>query len=106
MHGDVDDASLVVEHRQNTSPSLAAIFGLEQSAFAARSIKSSECTDIDDVGIGRMDYDVADLIGSLEPHILPRFAAVGRFVDAVAKRYGVTRIRFARPDPHNVFVRR
>ena len=51
-----------------------------------------------------MNDDVADLKRFFQPHILPTFAAVGGFVDAVAVRHWVTRVVFPGADPNDIGI--
>ena len=63
MHDEVDDAGLVVEDT-DALPGLAAVGGLEQAALLVRAVEPAEGADVDDVGILRVDDDLADLEGS------------------------------------------
>ncbi len=90
----------------NLLPGLARIDGFEQPAFLVWAIKSSECADVDDIGVLRMDDDSANLIRSRQALVLPRFSAIGGEVDAIAIGDGVARVGFAGADPDDVAIRR
>src|SRR5262249_1029301 len=105
VHDDIDDAGLVVDV-VNSLPGLAAVSRLEEAAFLIGAIEPAERADINSVGILRMNYDAADLEALGEPLVLPRFAAVGGAIDAVAIGDGVARIGFAGADPDDVPIGR
>src|SRR6185312_9030687 len=62
--------------------------------------------DVHDVGVARVDDDLADVLGLLEPHALPRLASVDRLVDAVTEVGGPLRVVLARAEPEDVGVLR
>jgi len=88
----------------NLVPGLAAVGGLEQTAFFVRTIQSSERADINDIGVFGMDDDSANLKGLVKAFVLPVFAAVGREVDAIAIGDGVARVGLAGADPDDVAI--
>ncbi len=55
----------------------------------------AERTDVDDVGILRIDDDPADLARVLQADVRPGRAAIGGFIDAVAGRQIGTNIGLA-----------
>src|SRR5579871_5680467 len=103
MHGEIDDAGLII-NVEDLLPGRAAVGRLEEPALLIGSIEPAKGPDVNDVGIFGMDLDAARLEGLLEPHVLPGLAPIGRFVHAVAIRNGVARIVFARSDPDNVSI--
>src|SRR5258706_1988830 len=98
MHLHIDPPRLVIDI-QDSLPGTAAVHGFVEAALFAGAVKPAESANIDDVGIGAMDGDTADLERLLQPHVLPGFAAIGRFVDAIAPGDRVSRIVLAVADP-------
>ncbi len=105
VHANVDDAGLVVEV-PDSFPGLAAVDGLVQAALLAGAVQPAEGADVDDVGVGGMNDDLADLERLLEAHVAPGLAAVGGLVDAVAVGNRVARVVLAGADPDDIAVRR
>ena len=101
----IDRAGLVVDV-EHLRPGLPSITCLEHAAFLAGRPQASHRRDVDNVGIGRVDDDAADLPGFLQPHPLPRLAGVGRLVDAVARVRDADARGVPGADPHDVLVRR
>ena len=62
-----------VEH---TLPRFAAVLGAVDAAFFVVAPKSAERGDVDDVGVGWVHFDVADLERLAKPHVLPGLAGV------------------------------
>ena len=83
MHDHVHDAGFGILF-EDMFPGHAAVGGLEDAAFRVVAVAAAEGADVDDVGIGGMDEDFADLVGLVQAHVFPGFAAVGGLVDAVA----------------------
>src|SRR5207248_3053692 len=54
------------------------------SALRIRTVRMSEDCDEEAIRIARIDDDRGDLLAVVEAEVLPRFAGVGGFVDAVA----------------------
>jgi hypothetical protein len=69
---------------QNFFPRRAAVGRLENSALGVRTPEVACGRDVNDVVVAGIDHDARDRARILESHILPRPAAVGRLVDAVA----------------------
>ena len=90
---------------EHLAPRLAAINGLEQPALVVRPPQMTERGDVDDVGIGGVNDDAADVVALLQAHVAPRGAAVHRLVDAVAPRRALTVVRLAGAGPDDVAVR-
>ena len=65
-------------------PGFAAIGGAVDAALVVGSAEMAERGDVDDVGIAGMDDNATDVVGVRETHVLPCFAAIDGFVDAVA----------------------
>src|SRR5205807_6734310 len=86
-------------------PGLAAVGRLVQAALLVRAPDVAEGGDIDDVGVGGVDDDAADVLRVPQAHVLPGLAAVGRFVDAVAPGDAVAGVGLAGADPDHVGVR-
>ena len=85
VEGDIDSAGIVVDE-ENLRPGLAAIGCTKDASFWIRSVRMTECGDIDDVGVCRMDNHFADGAGVAQPDVLPRFAGIDGLINAVALR--------------------
>ena len=94
----------VLANRQHGFPGLAAIGGLIQSAVAARPPQWPLRGDVDSVGIPWIDGDARDVLGLLQAHVLPRFAAVVGPVHAIAIGHAALAVVLARADPHHVGI--
>src|SRR5262249_44827121 len=81
---EVEHACLVVL-KPDTLPGLAPVRGLVQTPFLARPIKPAQRSDVDDVGVLRVNDDLADLVRLFQALVLPRLAAVRRTVDPIAE---------------------
>src|SRR4029078_8179798 len=62
--------------------------------------------DVDDVGVARVDQDLADVLGGSQPHALPRLAGVGGFVDAGAQSRAALAGVFTGAEPDHAGVLR
>src|SRR5690349_25099476 len=87
-------------------PRLATVSRHEDAAFFIWTKRVTERADVNDVGVLRIDNDGRDVFGLGESHVLPRLAAVGRFVNAIAERHAVAYVRFAGADPNDVGITR
>ena len=65
----------------------------------------AERGDEDNVGVGGMQRDAADVAGVAQTDVIPGPSAVGRLVDAVAPRRALPVRRFAAAQPHDVGIR-
>src|SRR6185295_12882056 len=83
VHHHVGDAGVLAD-RQHLLPGLAAVGGLVEAAVAARRPQRALGRHVDGVRVAGIDEDLADVLGTLEPDVLPTLAAVDRLVDAVA----------------------
>ena len=83
IHHHVGDAGVGADG-QDGLPGLAAVGRLVEAAVAAGVPQRADRAHVDDVRVARIDEDVLDVLGVLEPHPRPRLAGVGRLVDAVA----------------------
>ena len=99
----IDNAGLVVDV-EDLVPRLAAVDCLEETPLLVRPPESAKGAHVNDVGVFGVDRDAADLKGFGQSHVGPRLSAVDRFVDTVAPRDTVARIRFARADPDDFGV--
>ncbi len=93
-------------HGQHGLPRPAAVRRLVDAAVAAGGPQRSLHRDVDDVGVARIDLDVADVLGRLEADARERLAAVGRLVEAVAIRRAARVRVLAGAEPDDVRVLR
>src|SRR4051794_29637727 len=95
--GGVDDARVGEVQREVHHPGFRAaeedvlpgrptVLRAIDAALRVRSVRMTECADIDEVRIRRMDTDLADIARLGEAHMPPRPPAVHGFVDTVAMR--------------------
>ena len=105
MHAHVDDASVRIEVK-NLVPGFAAVGRLEKPALFISSPESSQRSDINDVRILGVNENLANLVGLLESHVLPGFAPICRFVDAVAIGRRIARIGLTGSDPDDIGIAR
>ena len=105
IEDDVADAGVVADV-QHLRPGRAGVGRLVEAALAARRPERPLCGDVDDVRVARVDEDLAEVLGFLQPHPLPRLAGVGRLVDAVAEVRAALAGVFTGPEPHHVRVLR
>ena len=101
VHHDLVDAR-VLAASQDLLPGLAGIDRLEKAAVPSGRPQRPLGRDVDDVRVPRIDDDVADVLGPLEPHVLPGLAAVTASVDAVAIPDVASAHVLTRPHPHDV----
>jgi len=85
IHGDVRAAGVLVDE-QHAVPRSAAVGRSEDAALRLRAVRVAERAGEDDVGVLRVDDHARDAAGPIEAHARPRFAGVGRLVDAIADR--------------------
>ena len=78
------DAAGVLVLEQDLGPGLAAVGGAEDAALLIRPVRMPKRSHENDAGIARVDDQLADRAGVAQAHVLPGFARVERFVDAVA----------------------
>ncbi len=101
---DVGSAGVFADE-QHALPRLAAVGGAIDAALLVGAEGVAKDRGISNVGIRRMHDHGADL-PDLLPDVLPRFAGVGRFVDAVARLDVAANVRLAGADVDHVRVRR
>src|SRR5579875_1171398 len=66
----------------------------------------AERSDVDDIGIARIDDDAADLLRIAQPDVPPSLAAVCGFVDTVARAERGANVRFTGAGVEHVRIRR
>ena len=91
--------SRVLVHGEDRLPRLAAVSRLVQAAVPSRRPERPLSGHQHAARIARVDEDLRDVLGILEPQVLPRHAAVVRPVDAVAVRDAALRVVLAGADP-------
>ncbi len=103
IHHQVGDAGVLAD-REDGLPRLAAVGGLVEAAIAARRPERPDRGHVDHVRVARIDDDVLDVLGVLEPHALPGLAGIRRLVDAVAEGDAALVVVLAGAEPHHVRV--
>ena len=83
VHHQTDGAGIVV-HEQNLFPGFAAIRGFEDAAVRIGREHVPHRCDINDVGIFRIHEERADRMRVAQSSVLPGFAFIGGFENAVA----------------------
>src|ERR1035438_2719227 len=91
--------------RINLFPRFATVGGAEDTALFVRSPEMAESSDVDDVGIPGMHADRADVKSILQADVLPGFARVTGFINAVAMRGITADIRLTHADIDDVRIR-
>ncbi len=84
IENDVAAARAVAEV-ENFLPGFAAITRAEDAALGVRAVGVPESGDKGDIGIRRMDDDLADVARVLQSNVVPSLAAVVRTIDAIAE---------------------
>ena len=108
-HGGVEHARVLRIHRQvdradlrsgveDPLPMLPAVARAVDTAFLIRTEAVSKRRDVDQLGVGRMDPDLGDVLSFRQPHVLPALAVVHRAVHAVAMGDVGTQAALAHPD--------
>ena len=97
IDGDIGDAGVFVDGK-GLGPGGAAVGALVDAALFVGSPEIAERGDVDDVGIGGMDDDAADVVGLLEAEVRPGGAGVHRLVDAIAPRGALAIVGLAGAD--------
>ena len=77
-------APVVSSFAEHLAPRFAAIGGFENAALRVLGIRAAKRGDHYDIGVARIDPQVADVLGVFEADVLPGLAGVGGFVHAVA----------------------
>ncbi len=103
VHDDVAHARVLAD-REHGRPGLAAVRRLVEAAVAAGRPERALRRDVDGVAVLRVDQDPADVLGALEPHVLPALAAVLALVDAVAVADAALRVVLAAAHPDDARV--
>lgn len=117
VHAGVDDVGVVrvdVEvgaagegvPEEDPVPRLPAIGGLEDAALLVGAPRRAQGADVHHVGVARVDAHPRDLLGVLQPDLLPGTAGVERLVDAVAHGRRIARVPLAGAEVEDVRVRR
>src|SRR5260370_1325308 len=83
--GNDDGAGGAIIEVQNFLPGFAAIARAKDAALAVFAVGVAESGDKGNIGIGRMDDDLADVARVLQPDVVPGLAAVVRTIDAIAE---------------------
>jgi hypothetical protein len=102
---DVGNAGVVVDC-EHVRPGLASVGRPIEAALPSRRPEGPFRRDVHHVPVPRVDEDLADVLGSLEPHLPPGPAAVEALVDAVPPAHVATAHVLASADPYDVGVGR
>jgi hypothetical protein len=106
VHDDIDaaDRPALDDDVEDFSPRPAAINRLIEAPVGIFAVEVPQGRDVDDIGIGRMDDDAADMMRFGKSHVLPGLAGIGGFIDAVppVSRAGI--VGLARAHPEDVGV--
>jgi hypothetical protein len=98
------ELGIAVTIAEHLAPVLAAVRGLEEPPVAAGRPQRTLCGNEDNVRIPRIDADHADVLGILEPHVFPVFAAVEAQVNAGTVTDVPAADVLARADPDRIRV--
>ncbi len=101
---DVGDAGVLVDG-QHLSPGLPAVGGLVETSLAARGPQGPLGSHIDHVAIAGIDDDLADVLGSLQSHLLPGLSTVGALVDTIAPADVAAADVLTGADPDHIRIR-
>src|SRR2546421_1236184 len=93
-----------VRTREDQVPALAAVGRLVEPAIGTVAPELARRAGIDHVGVARIDGDLRDPLGLLQPHAGPALAAIDRLVDAVSDGNGIASPGLAGPDPDDLRV--
>ena len=99
IHRDVGAAGGKIGAFENQVPGLAAIGRLVETAIGRIAPERARHRRINRVAVFWTNDDLCDAFRVGQTGMRPGFAAIGRFVDAVADRDAVARPRFTRADP-------
>ena len=104
VDADVDRGGLVVAI-QHLLPRLATVDALVDTTVLVRRRVLAEGGDKDDVGVGRVDADLGDILRLLKADVRPGLAGVGALIDAVAGHDVAADAGLARTDVDDIRVR-
>src|SRR5262245_58387341 len=91
---------------ENLFPGGAAVCALEHAALFIGGEEVAHGGDIDNVWIGRVNYNAGDMLRITQPHVLPGRTPIERFVNTVTG-VGTSGTRsISRSDPDYLAVRR
>ncbi len=82
VEDDVGDAG-ILRHVQDSLPGLPTVGGLVEASFPTAGPEGSLGCGIDHVGVARVDKDVPDVLGSLQPHAPKALPPIRALVDPV-----------------------
>src|SRR2546425_7933812 len=91
---------------QNMLPSFAAIDRAIDAAFFIWTMGMSEGRDVDEIGVLRMDTNLADVACIFQAYVRPGLATIGRFIDTVTMSHVAANCCLARPNVEDVGVGR
>ncbi len=78
------DRTGVLTPGEDEVPGLATVRGAVDAALGVGAVGVAESSDVDEIRVGGVDADLADVAGALQPEVAPGAAGVGGAVDAVA----------------------
>jgi hypothetical protein len=103
IHEDLGDTGVFTDS-EDSFPSQAAIGGFVEAAIAAGRPEGALGGDVNDFGIARVNKNPLDVFGMFEAGARPGFAAVGAFVNAIAKADAAQGLVLARAEPEHVRI--
>ena len=98
------DAAGVFVFVENLLPCLSAVGRAEDAAFGVRPVGMPQGRDEGDIGIRRINNDLADRARIVQANVLPGLAAVQRLVDTIAVRDVAANAGFARPHVQDIVI--
>src|SRR5579864_2763157 len=100
IHRDIIHPSVFAD-RQHRLPGLPTVGRLVEPAISARSPQRPLRGHIHDLRVSRINHHPPNVLGLLQPEILPALSPIIRPVNSVAVRDTALRIRFSRADPYH-----
>src|SRR5579859_241724 len=85
-------------------PGFAAVGGFIKAAVASRPPKRTFSGDKHNVAVTRVDGDATDVLGLLQAHVRPAFAAIFRAIDAIAITDAALAVALAASHPHHAGI--
>src|SRR6185503_18351789 len=97
---------MFIVDEESLGPRLSAVSCHENAPLIIWPEGMTECADINNVRVVRIDNDRGDVFTFFEPHVLPRRSAIGGLVHTIAERDAVSHVRLAGTDPDHIWIPR